>query len=82
MADLSVENHSARVALAPREIAARLGVSKSFVYEQIATGCLPYVRLGVRRIVVELSELEEYLRLRRWGAVEAAQRCSSREERR
>ena len=69
---------SAPRALAPREVAATLGVSKSFVYEEIAAGRLPHLRLGRRRIVIELSQLEEYLRLRRWGAVEAAGRCSRR----
>ncbi len=79
MSNMSVEVGSGRLALAPRELAARLGVSKSFIYAEIAAGRLPHVRLGTGRILIELAQLEEYLRRRRWGAGDAAARSSRRE---
>ena len=77
MPNVPCEDGSGCLALAPCQVAARLGVSKSSIYEQIAAGRLPYVRLGSRRIVVEVCQLEEYLRLRRWSAEEAAARSSA-----
>ncbi len=71
---MSREGGPARLALTPRELASRLGISKSFIYEQIATGRLPHVRLGARRIVIELSQLDEFLELRRCSAEGAAAR--------
>ena len=58
-------------ALTPREVADRLGVSRSFIYEEIARGRLPHVRLGLRRIVIELRELDRFLALRRYTAEQA-----------
>jgi excisionase family DNA binding protein len=61
-----------RRGLNPRAVADLLGVSISFVYDEIKAGRMPHVRLGLRRIVVEADQLEEYLDLRRHSAEEAA----------
>ncbi len=62
------------LAITPREVAERLGLSRSAIYELIAKGRLPHVRVG-SRILVELAELEEFLALRRVTARQAAERC-------
>ena len=67
------------LALTPREVADRLGVSRSFIYEEIARGHLPHVRLGVRRIVIELAELDRFLALRRYTAEQAARELRYRD---
>ena len=58
--------------LSARAVAERLGVSKSFVYDEIKAGRLPHLRLGQRRYVIESEQLDHYLALRRVTAEEAA----------
>ena len=72
MSNDSIESSQDRLTLTPREIATTLGVSRSFVYDEIAAGRLPHVRLGARRVLVERAEFLEFLKLRRWSAAEAA----------
>ena len=74
MTNMSEERDTPRLTVTPRELAARLGVSKSFIYDQITARRIPHVRLGARRIVIELEQLDEYLRLLRCSAEEAAAR--------
>lgn len=62
-------------ALSPREVAELLGVSRSFVYDQIAAGRLPHLRVGARRIVIEREQLERFLALQRHTANAAAAMC-------
>ena len=64
--------------LSPRRVARLLGVSHTFVYDAIAAGTIPHVRIGPRRFVIERSELERFLALRRHTAEEAALRASAR----
>ena len=47
--------------LKPTEAAERLGVSRRQVYYLIERGDLPSVIVGVRRICVSESDLEEYI---------------------
>ena len=63
--------------LSPRKVAESLGVSPSFVYAEIKAGRMPHVRLGARRIIVEVSQLDAYLALRRWSARAAAAQCAT-----
>ena len=65
-------------ALSSRQVARLLGVSRSFVYDEIKAGRLPHVRIGQRRIVIEQRELDRYLRLRRLDAETAAARWQER----
>ena len=74
MSNDSIESAQDRLTLTPQEVASTLGVSRSFVYDEIAAGRLPHVRLGARRVLVERAEFLEFLKLRRWSAAEAASR--------
>ncbi len=71
----SDESASTIEVLSPSRVAELLGVSRTFVYDAIAAGTLPYARIGARRFVIERSELERFLTLRRHSAEEAARRA-------
>lgn len=51
-----------RRALDVPEVARRLGISRSFAYELVASGRLPSIRLG-RRVLVPVDQLERLLAL-------------------
>jgi excisionase family DNA binding protein len=49
-----------RLALSPIEAARKIGVSRTFLYQLIATGALRTVRLGKRRLIT-IKAIEECL---------------------
>lgn len=50
-----------RLALTVGEAAEALGISTSFAYKLVARGVLPSVKLGVRKTVVPVRALCDYL---------------------
>lgn len=60
--------------LTVEDVAARLSVSDSFVYEAVAAGRLKHYRLGKGQGAIRVSEeqLSEFLRLSERGGAEAA----------
>lgn len=63
------------------EVAARLGVSRAHLYDEIRAGRFPYVRIGAKRVAIDEDELHSFLSLRSVTGTEAAQRvreCGAR----
>jgi excisionase family DNA binding protein len=67
--------------LSAREVARQLGVSSSWLYEEIARKRFPHTRLGPRRVGIDPDELAEFLRLRGVSAGEAHEHAAEREAR-
>jgi excisionase family DNA binding protein len=51
-----------RAGLSPKEIMAVTGWSRSFTYKAIAEGHLRAVRVGERKLIVPVAEVEKLLR--------------------
>ena len=56
------------------EVAARLGVSRAHLYDEIRAGRFPFVRVGAKRVAIDEDELHAFLSLRGVSGAEAAQR--------
>jgi excisionase family DNA binding protein len=53
-----------KLALCIDEAAVAAGVKRTFLYEEMKEGRLPYVKLGSRRVILK-ADLEAYLNSRR-----------------
>jgi excisionase family DNA binding protein len=58
---VDIENSTAPRAVSIREAAALLGISRSFLYELLAAGELPSVRIGRRRLI-RPADIDDFLR--------------------
>jgi len=54
----------AEAALSPAEAAKLLGIGKTLLYEQLASGDLPSSKIGKRR-VIQVKEIESFLNRKR-----------------
>ena len=61
-----------RRTLSRPEAATYLGVSETTLYRLSAAGRLPFVRVGDRRLVYRLEDLDQYLRANLQQAASAA----------
>ena len=53
-----------RISVSAREAAEMLGVSKSTVYNLMADGRLPFIKIGQRRLIM-IKDLEDFLKSNR-----------------
>ena len=60
------------------EEGARLGVSKGWLYQEVRAGRFPHVRLG-SRILLDVADVDQFLRLREVTVEEAMRRAEEDE---
>ena len=56
-----MEYRAARATITVEEMAVRLGIGRNLAYELAATGQVPSIRLGHRRLVIPLVAFERWL---------------------
>lgn len=58
---LTLHNWHDRAGLTPQEVMTLTGSSRSFVYKAIAEGYLKAVRVGARKLIIPVAEVEKLL---------------------